>query len=100
MDRSTGAFRVLAKTTTTIPPNAEWLAPYNPLSRWSNNWLMDISAFDWNGSSLSLQSNFLVHCLIESKFDVEDVALLPIDFVRRDYRDLDISLPISTWVYL
>lgn len=98
MDRVTGTFRVLAETTTAIPPNAEWLAPYNPLSRWSNNWLMDTSAFDWNGSSPSLQANFLVHCLIERKFDVEDVALLAIDFVRRDYRDLDISLPISTWV--
>ena len=93
-------FRVIAETTVAIPPHGEWLAPYYPNSASVNdpNYLVDPEAFDWNGSAPAAQSAYLVRCIRENRFDMEDLALLAADFFRRDYRSLGMSLPLSPWI--
>ena len=100
MDRRSGMFRVIAETTVNIPQNAEWLYPYSPHTRsvGDPNWLLDTSAFDWNGSRPSFQADFLVRCIIARQYNLKDIALLAVDFTRRDYRDMTVSLPSSVWI--
>ena len=100
MDTPLGMFRVIAETTVAIPPHGEWLAPYYPntASVSDPNYLLDTEAFDWNGSAPAAQANYLVRSLQENRFDIEDVGLLAVDFVRRDYRSLGESMPLSPWV--
>ena len=100
MDRHTGTFRVMAETTTRLPPHAEWLAGYYPNVASVNdpNYLVDTDAFDWNGSAPAAQAAYLVRSVQEDRFDIEDLGLMAVDFTRGDFRALGAALPRSTWI--
>ena len=102
-DRQRGTLHVLAETTRAIPPYGEWLAGYPVETHTDVNaaqWLVADSVFDWVASAPHAQSAYVVRCLVEDKFDIEDVAVLAFDFFRRDYRSIGYAgVQHSVWVY-
>ena len=100
MDVQAGLFRVVAETIRELPPNGEWIGPYNPNRRavGDPNYLVDPEVFDWNGSTPAAQADYMLRSLQDDRFDLDDAALLAVDFARRDYRDLTHSAPLSTWI--
>jgi hypothetical protein len=100
MDAEVGLFRVIAETVRDLPPHGEWIGPYNPHRRsvGDPNYLVDPEVFDWNNSTPAAQAEYMLHSLQDNRFDLDDVALLAVDFVRRDYRDLTQSTPLSIWL--
>ena len=102
MDSHQGTFRVIAETTTRVPPHGEWLSAYYPNVASVNdpNYLIDTDAFDWNGSEPAVQAAYFVRSIQEDRVDIEDVRLLAVDYTRNDYRSLGEALPLSTWIVL
>ena len=100
MDAQAGLFRVIAETVRDLPPYSEWLGPYNPNRRaiGDPNYLVNPEVFDWNGSTAAAQAAYMVRALQDLQFDLDGAALLAVDFVRCDYRDLTSSAPLSIWI--
>ena len=102
-DRQHGTMHVLAETTRAIPAYGECLAGY-PVETHTNprasHWLISNSVFNWIDSSPHCQAQRLVHCVAERQYEVEDVAILAFDFMRRDYRSGGHQeVHRSVWVY-
>ena len=100
IDTQAGLFRGIAESIRDLPPNSEWLGPYNPNRRavGDPNYSIDPEVFDWNGSTPAAQAEYMARCLQDNRFELDDAALLAVDFVRRDSRDLTRSTPLSIWI--
>ena len=75
---------MIAESVRDLPPYAEWLGPYNPNRRavGDPNYLVDPEVFDWNGSTPAAQAEYMLRSLQDNRFDLDDAALLAIDFTR------------------
>ena len=102
-DHQRGTIHAIAETTRDNPANGEWLLNYPVDTHTDVNappWLIEGTTFDWIASAPFAKAIYLVRCIQQDKFDLEDVAVLAFDFFRFDNRSLDEEhVPESVWVY-
>ena len=95
-DRQRGSVHVLAETTRNIPAYGEWLAGY-PVETHTDpqapQWLISDSVFNWIASSPQAQAQWIVRCVGEDLYDMDDISGLAFDFFRYDYR----SIVLTGW---
>jgi hypothetical protein len=102
-DRVRGTVHVIAETTRDIPGYGEWLTDY-PVETHTDvhasRWLVEDSVDNWIDSTPHVRTQYLVRCVEERSFDMQDIAVLAFDFFRFDYRSAcSEQIHQSVWVY-
>ena len=90
-DRVRDTVHVIVETTRDITGYGEWLADYpvafeTHTDVHASRWIVEDSVFNWIDFTPHVRAQYLVRCVEERRFDMQDFAVLAFDYFRFDYR--------------